>query len=148
MGAYDEAKREEVLIVLRSIKLRRDRFVAPTPSHDTPHVIHISKRTIRRGMQSDIVEKLKRGETVQFRPHGNSMTPIIKSGQLVTLTPVIQGGGVEVGDAVFCKVGGRTVLHKVTALRGGQYQISNAHGHVNGWTMAKNIFGKLTKVEP
>ncbi len=86
---------------------------------------------------------------MQFRPHGNSMTPIIKSGQLVTVEPVNDGAqGVGVGDAVLCKVGGRIMLHLVTALRGGQYQISNAHGHVNGWTMAKNIFGKLTRVDP
>lgn len=102
--------------------------------------------------ESGLVERLKKGETIQFRPHGNSMTPIVKSGQLVTVVPVkFQGDhaeGVEVGDAVFCKVGGRLMLHKVTAHRGGQYQISNSSGHVNGWTMAKNIYGKLTNVEP
>ncbi len=72
-----------------------------------------------------------------------------KSGQLVTVEPVKDDAqGVVVGDVVLCKVGGRTMLHKVTALRGGQYQISNNSGYVNGWTMAKNIFGKLTRVDP
>lgn len=105
---------------------------------------------------SGLVERLQRGEVVQFRPHGNSMTPIIKSGQLVTVTPVelrgdeVWKGDVRIarGDAVFCKVGGRLMLHKVTAMRAGQYQISNNHGHVNGWTTAKNIFGLVTLVEP
>lgn len=110
--------------------------------------------------ESGLVERLKKGDAVQFRPHGNSMTPRIKSGQLVTVTPLQLFGdeagrevdGVQIcvqkGDAVFCKVGGRLMLHKVTAYRAGQYQISNNSGHVNGWTMAKNVFGILTKVEP
>lgn len=105
---------------------------------------------------SGLVEKLQRGEDAKFRPHGNSMTPIVKSGQLVTVTPCALHGdtacckGVPItkGDAVFCRVGGRLMLHKVTAIRAGQYQISNNHGHVNGWTMAKNIFGLVTLVEP
>lgn len=33
-------------------------------------------------------EQLRKGESVQFRPRGNSMTPIIESGQLVTVEPV------------------------------------------------------------
>lgn len=105
---------------------------------------------------SGIVEKLKRGEDASFRPHGNSMTPMIKSGQLVTVSPCDLHGeiacckGVPImkGDAVFCRVGGRLMLHLVTAIRAGQYQISNTSGHVNGWTMAKNIFGRLTQVAP
>lgn len=110
--------------------------------------------------ESGLVEKLKKGETVRFRPHGNSMVPIIKSGQLVTVAPLVQVGDeagrevdgvqrcVQKGDAVFCKVGGRLMLHKVTAYRAGQYQISNNSGHVNGWAMARNLFGILVAVEP
>ena len=105
---------------------------------------------------SGLLEQLRRGELGRFRPHGNSMTPLIKSGQLVTVEPLELRGDragrgerfVEIGDAVFCKVGGRFMLHKVTAFRAGQYQISNNHGHVNGWTMAKNLFGLVTQVEP
>lgn len=106
--------------------------------------------------ESGLVERLRRGETVQFRPHGNSMTPRIKSGQLVTVAPAqlhgdqAAGNGllIKKGDAVFCKVGGRLMLHLVTAYRAGQYQISNAKGWVNGWTPAKNIYGVLVGVEP
>lgn len=109
--------------------------------------------------ESGLVERLRNGETVSFRPHGNSMVPMIKSGQLVTVAPLTVFGeeagrvvdGVQVcvhkGDAVFCKVGGRLMLHKVTAQRAGQYQISNNSGHVNGWTVSKNLFGVLIRVE-
>ena len=34
------------------------------------------------------VEKLKKGETVSFRPKGNSMEPKISSGNLVTVEPL------------------------------------------------------------
>jgi hypothetical protein len=33
------------------------------------------------------IESLLAGETVSFRPRGNSMTGIIESGQLVTVAP-------------------------------------------------------------
>ena len=34
------------------------------------------------------IEKLKAGQTVQFRPRGHSMTPKIKSGELCTVEPI------------------------------------------------------------
>lgn len=76
------------------------------------------------------------------------MVPIIKSGQLVTVEPISLSGAVRVGEAVLCKVHGRIMLHKVTSLRDGQVQISNNHGHVNGWTKTENVFGRLIRVEP
>ncbi len=91
------------------------------------------------------IEALQAGETVQYRPTGNSMVPIIKSHQLVTLGPV-KLEEIEVGDVVLCKVYGRIFLHKVTAVRAQRFQISNNQGHVNGWT--SGVFGRLVKVEP
>lgn len=93
------------------------------------------------------IAALRAGKTVQFRPHGNSMTGRIESGQLVTVAPVSQTDTIKVGDAVLCTVHGRHVLHLVSAIRGEQYQISNVRGYVNGWTTAKQIHGKVVKVE-
>lgn len=103
-------------------------------------------------------EALRNGETVKFRPHGNSMQPRIESGQLVTVTPVsleFPNGSIkyfpmpDVGDIVLCKVNGRQILHLVTAIGSdGRYQISNNHGHINGWATPGNIFGVVTRVEP
>ena len=97
---------------------------------------------------SHIIEKLKLGETVNFRPHGNSMTPKIESGQLCTVEPT-DIKNIKKGDIVIAKVNGNVYLHLVSAIKGDneQFQISNNHGHANGWTAAKNIFGKLIKVE-
>lgn len=86
------------------------------------------------------VERLAAGETISIRVHGNSMTPKISSGDEITISPDISD--VRKGDAVFCKVRGSFYVHLVTAIRGDEYQISNNHGHVNGWT--RQVFGKVT----
>lgn len=95
------------------------------------------------------VQALLGGQTVRFRPHGNSMVPLIYSGQLVTVRPLAEGESPRPGDVVLCKVEGRQMLHKVTAVGSdGRYQISNNHGHINGWCTRKNVFGILVAVEP
>jgi len=94
---------------------------------------------------TQIIKDLEEGKTVQFRPRGNSMTGRINSGQLCTVTPLDREP--TKGDVVLCKVRGAQYLHLVSAVRSDQYQISNNHGHVNGWTSRKNVFGILTKVE-
>jgi len=94
------------------------------------------------------IEKLAAGETVQFRPHGNSMQPKIRSGQLCTVEP-LRDYVVERSDIVLCKVGGSVYLHIVSAVKpGGSYQISNNRGRVNGWISRDSIYGRLVKVEP
>lgn len=96
------------------------------------------------------IAKLEEGEVVKFRPTGNSMTPIIKSKQLVTVEPIKDTKDLEIGDVVLCKVQGREYLHKINAVRtiGGPrpaFQICNNKGFINGWTY--NVYGKMTNVE-
>ncbi len=93
------------------------------------------------------IARLQSGETVSFREGGNSMTPRIKSRQKCTYSPVTTPDDVRVGDAVCCKVGRNYFTHLITAIRGDQYQISNNHGHVNGWITLNSIFGKVILVE-
>src|SRR5689334_21554276 len=97
------------------------------------------------GWASNYIKGLLAGETVRFRPRGNSMSGRIESGQLVTVEPVI-GNYIAVDDIVLCRVGGAEYLHIVKAIKDGRYQIGNIRGHINGWT--SNVFGKVTKVEP
>ena len=91
------------------------------------------------------IEKLLKQEEVKFRPNGHSMKGKINDKELVTVKPEIMDN-IEIGDAVLCKVHGKVYLHLVTAKDGKRLQISNNHGHVNGWT--KTVYGKVTKVEP
>jgi len=99
------------------------------------------------GWASSYIARLQNGETVQFRPRGNSMTPRIKSGALVTVEPM-NGNDPARDDIVLCKVGGAEYLHIVSAVQGDRFQISNNHGRVNGWTGRDRVYGRLVKVEP
>ena len=96
---------------------------------------------------TDYIKRLKCGETIKIRPHGNSMQGRIESGQLVTIEPV----GSKIlfkGDIVLCKVNGKQYLHLISAIStDSRYQISNNKNHVNGWTTINNIFGVVTNVE-
>lgn len=99
------------------------------------------------GWASKHIEKLLCGETVQFRPHGNSMTGKISSGQLCTVEPITDYTTLTSGDIVLCRVNGNVYLHLISAVKLDKFQISNNHGHVNGVIGYKNIFGKCIKVE-
>lgn len=98
------------------------------------------------GWASTHIERLIKGETVQFRPSGFSMEGIIGNKQLVTVVPVSLAD-VKEGDVVLCRVAGTEYLHLVKAKDSqGRVQIGNNKGGINGWTKA--VYGKCTRVEP
>ena len=94
------------------------------------------------------IAKLKQGETVQFRPRGNSMRGKVESGELCTVIPVVEPKALKVGDIVLCTVRGAQYLHLIKAIRGDQFQIGNNRRGINGWVTARGIYGKLTAIEP
>ncbi|MGE3805227.1 MAG: hypothetical protein AB7K24_11195 [Gemmataceae bacterium] len=98
------------------------------------------------GWATEYIARLQAGETVQFRPRGNSMQGKIASGQLCTVEPV-DPETLEVGDIVLCKVNGSQYLHLVKAIQGKRFQIGNNRGRINGWIGANSIYGKCTRVE-
>jgi hypothetical protein len=98
------------------------------------------------GWASEHIARLQRGETVQFRPRGNSMRGKIDSGQLCTVAPV-DPTTLEVGDIVLCKVNGRQYLHLIKARNGDRFQIGNNRGRINGWTSHNSIYGKCVRIE-
>lgn len=90
------------------------------------------------------LDRLVSGETFITSEKGNSMVPLIKSGQDHRLTPA-KWEDVKVGDIVYCKVKGRFYTHLVKAkndIKG--CQIGNNKGGINGWT--KQIYGKVIEV--
>jgi len=95
------------------------------------------------------VLRLLEGKDIErTKEKGNSMEPIIKSGQEHDLTPVSDIEQLKVGDIVYCKVAGKYYTHKVSAIDKpkNRVQISNNHGHVNGWTNISKVYGKVTKI--
>jgi hypothetical protein len=98
------------------------------------------------GWATAYIDKLKKGETVQFRPRGNSMKGKIDSGQLCTVAPV-KAEEVEAGDIVLCKVNGNQYLHLVKARQGQRFQIGNNRGRIKGWVGLNGIYGKCVRIE-
>ena len=93
------------------------------------------------------VARLARGETVQFRPRGNSMVGKIARGQLCTVAPLGVDAALAVDDIVLCRVKGNQFLHLVKAIQGERFQIGNNRGGINGWITRRQIFGLLIAVE-
>jgi hypothetical protein len=100
------------------------------------------------GWATHYIEKLKAGETVSFRPRGNSMVGKVESGQLCTVEPISDHSALRPGAIVLCKVGGAEYLHLVKAIQGERFQIGNNRGRINGWVTAGLIFGECVKIEP
>ena len=102
----------------------------------------------RMGMLDTFAARVAAGDVVQFRPAGTSMVPLVRSKQLVTVSPV-DPAKLEVGDIVLARVAGTTYLHLVSAVdrANGRVQISNNRGRVNGWTAHGRVYGICTAVE-
>jgi hypothetical protein len=82
-------------------------------------------------------EALGRGESVQVRPRGHSMTGKVDDGDCVTLEPV---------DPTTLVVG-HDYLHLIKAIRGTKFLIGNNRGGTNGWVGPQAIFGIATAIE-
>lgn len=93
-----------------------------------------------------VLEILLSTGQVIWKPHGNSMTPKIDSGDEVV---VKKSGSYQVGDIVYAKVKGNYYLHLLSAIDESQnrYQISNNHGHINGWCKKDAIYGVCVKIK-
>lgn len=97
-------------------------------------------------MRNYKLERLQNGETFITSEKGNSMIPLIKSGQEHKLAPV-KWEDCNKGDIVYCKVKGRFYTHLVKAkddVKG--LLIGNNKGNINGWT--KQVYGRVIEVLP
>jgi len=94
-----------------------------------------------------IAQRVAEGETVTFRPTGNSMVPLIHSRDEVVVAPV-DPNLVEVGDIVLTKVAGNIYIHLVKAIEPGKHrvQIGNNRGGINGWTGFDRVYGIAVSV--
>ena len=90
------------------------------------------------------LDKLQKGETFITSEKGNSMVPLVKSGQDHKLAPATWEN-VAVGDIVYCKVKGRYYTHLVKAKNQDKgCQIGNNKGGINGWT--KQVYGQVIEI--
>lgn len=95
-------------------------------------------------MRNYKLEKLEAGETIITSEKGNSMVPLIKSGQKHKLEP-IRWEDCHDGDIVYCKVKGSYYTHLVKAKNNDKGLLSgNNKGNINGWT--KLVYGRVIEV--
>ncbi|MEP7290096.1 MAG: S24 family peptidase [Chloroflexota bacterium] len=99
------------------------------------------------GWATFAIEALKRGETVNIKPHGQSMRGKVNDGDTVTLEPA-DPAKLTVGDIVLVRVKGNILLHLIKAINGERFLIGNNRGGTNGWVGHNCIYGIATKVEP
>ena len=94
---------------------------------------------------------LKSGRSVQFRSSGDSLKPMVRSGDVTMWEPVTDHSLLEVGEVVFCAVqpGDRFyghMMHHIGYYFGTKYwNIGNMKDpvHINGWCYAEHIYGRL-----
>jgi hypothetical protein len=100
------------------------------------------------GVLDAVAGRVAGGATVEFKPSGSSMVPLIRSRQSVVVAPV-NPAKLEVGDIVLARVAGTVYLHLVSSLdpTRNRVQISNNRGRVNGWTSHDRVFGICIAVE-
>ncbi|MGW6842416.1 S24/S26 family peptidase [Streptomyces sp. NPDC054958] len=100
------------------------------------------------GALDAVAGRVAGGATVEFRPTGSSMVPLIRSRQRVVVAPV-DPARLKVGDIVLARAAGTVYLHLVSAVDFARQrvQISNNRGRVNGWTGHDRVFGICTAVD-
>ena len=87
------------------------------------------------------VALLKDKKTITRYEYGDSMSPILLSGEFALITPINDINELDIGDAVFCNVNGILMTHMILAKdKVNGFLISSTDGYEFGWT--HEIFGK------
>lgn len=90
---------------------------------------------------TEYIKKLKEGQTIEIHPMGNSMLPLIKSGQKCKIIPS-EKIELKKNDIVLCTVKNKQYLHIIQNVKGEYFQIGNNRGGINGWITKNFIYGK------
>ena len=99
----------------------------------------------------EALDALMEGETVARFEYGDSMMPMLKSGEYCILHPVTNPNKVNIGDAVFCNVEGyimtHLVINKSTAHTDKPYfLIGDTNMNIYGWTSEIYAIAKGTNI--
>ena len=97
------------------------------------------------------------GRSVQFRSPGDSLKPMVRSGDVTMWEPVRDYSKLKVGEVVSCRVQESNLfyghmIHHIDVWEGGEqyWLIGNMKNppRINGWCYAKHIYGHLKEVSP
>ena len=87
-----------------------------------------------------LIKDLREKGEGSIKMFGNSMTPLIKSGTVLTFKVAKK---YNEGDVVFCYIKGRFYAHKIIKKGDRGYLIGNNKGRINGWT--RTVYGVMCK---
>jgi len=112
------------------------------------------QRQLRDRRDVMIQNKLQSGFPVAFKSSGDSLWPLIHSGDICEYEPVFKASEVEVGDIVFCQVRptwryfAHTIKRKTydDEKEAWYFTVGNQSGWENGWCWMDTIYGKLKHV--
>ena len=96
-------------------------------------------------MLSSVVE---RGVPFRFRASGMSMSPFVRSGDVLTISPL--AGPLQLGDIVAFRdsASGRFAVHRVVDLENQGLLIKGDNcAEPDGWMAPEAILGRVTRVE-
>ena len=147
---------------------------APMPTRPVPHMISEAHRvhpeyefdwTVHPGdpeweerdrmaRNAMIKDMLTAGKSVQYRSTGNSLAPVVYSGDVTMWEPVTDHSTLVVGEIVWCLVQPTQryyghAIHSIGDYYGKTFwQIGNLKEppHMNGWCYAEHIYGVLMEV--
>ncbi|CAG0930586.1 hypothetical protein TFLX_01841 [Thermoflexales bacterium] len=93
---------------------------------------------------------LKEGRSYTWtEPDGGdlaSMRAIVKHGQTLTLSPVVDPHELRVGDIVFVEWHQGHMLHMIKDIQGDRFLIANSLGGINGWVPGSHILGRVSQI--
>jgi DNA-binding MarR family transcriptional regulator len=75
-----------------------------------------------------------------------SMRAVLKHGQTLTMSPIVDLQDVREGDIVCVKWHKGYIIHLVQEIQGNQFLIVNSVGKINGWVEGKDIFGRVSQI--
>lgn len=94
-------------------------------------------------------ETLAKGNTFRFDATGRSMEPFIRSGDTVSIAPLLPSEP-RLGDVLAFNhpLGGRLLVHRVVQKRRNEYLMKgdSASDHADGWVKASLLLGKVNRV--
>ena len=98
------------------------------------------------GLLRDVLGK---GASFRFKAKGFSMTPIIKDGDIITVSPCLSAG-LRSGDiAAFAHpVTDRLVVHRIVGIRGGSFFVKGDNNEdFDGLIPGSHVLGRITRIE-
>jgi len=91
---------------------------------------------------------LEKGANFRFQAAGASMSPFIRSGDILTIAPL--HGAIRPGDVLAFRhpENGRLVVHRVIASEENGFLLRGDNSsRSDGWTMREDIIGRVARVE-